>query len=584
MILIILLFLIIYVTLIKCFKSFIRIVIIQTEVVQNNLNIMIEGPRKPASRNYRKIKIVSSQVKKRFLNKANAKYKVIAELMGGCGLRVTEVIRLQIKHFNFLESYIDVLSLKKGKDDNGERIRKWRRVPMTEDLIDFLEDYWNELEDKTMEAYLFPPGHGSESKYLSRGQVWRYINGKTDGNAHPHMFRHTAATNIVRESKDLRISQKLLGHDSIFTTEKYIHVEDGELFQAMAAVERKPIYSRIYRRMFPKRRVILTPTDNGLTKYHVGRKMELKLLAELMDKKVNIYIQADQGMGKTHLLDNITGEKILRIDEFSGKQTLGSLLIELFEGDKRNIAQMLFNGQVDFESQDLEAIEDLSSTDTKEMIEGALNLERKDLTKVVMKNSVKRLVELAIKVTKKDEYTIIIDDVTRITPSGVKMLEHLKNHFHIICAARNIKIDKGTFLTNFQKIELKPLGREETIKLINLASKPLYSRIEDYEAFKNHIWEHTGGNPLYVIEMIDRYSKEANISLEVTKDIRHTAALQEINMALPIIIMISGLMVLRYYGREAGDDSGAFMLFGGVFMIFALFARPLANLGKRKWI
>ena len=84
--------------------------------------------------------------------------------------------------------------------------------------------------------------------------------------------------------------------------------------------------------------------------------------------------------------------------------------------------------------------------------------------------------------------------------------------------------------------------------------------------------------------MIDRFSKEADISLEVTKDLRHTAALKPLDMSLPFIIMVSSLMVLRYIGGEFGDDAGAFRLIGGAFLVFALFGRPLLRIGKRKYV
>ena len=128
----------------------------------------------------------------------------------------------------------------------------------------------------------------------------------------------------------------------------------------------------------------------------------------------------------------------------------------------------------------------------------------------------------------------------------MRILEKLKNHFHLIVAAREIKIDKGSFLSNFEKVELKKLNRVEAIKLINLASRPLVKRIEDYEAYKNHIWESTNGNPLFTLEMIDRYSKEPDISLEVTKDLRHTSAIPALDMSLPFVIIISSFMLLRY--------------------------------------
>ena len=232
------------------------------------------------------------------------------------------------------------------------------------------------------------------------------------------------------------------------------------------------------------------------------------------------------------------------MEEFGGKKNLVNLLMTLFEGDKANICSMLYGKNISPEEVEM-------LPNSKDIIIDQLSKDRQDLTKIVSKESVKRLIELAIQITEKDEYSIIIDDVTNITPAGVRTLEKLKNHFHIICAARNIKIDRGTFLTNFEKIELTELNRAEATELINLASKDIYTRIEDYEAYKNHIWQNTTGNPLYIIEMIDRYSKEANISLEITKDIQHTTAMKEINMAMPLIIMISGLMVLRYYGQRS---------------------------------
>jgi integrase/recombinase XerD len=55
-------------------------------------------------------------------------------------------------------------------------------------------------------------------------------------------------------------------------------------------------------------------------------------------------------------------------------------------------------------------------------------------------------------------------------------------------------------------------------------------------------------------------------------------------MSIPVVIGFSSLMILRYIGGEFDDDSGAFRLFGGIFMLFALFARSIFSFGKRKWV
>ena len=189
-----------------------------------------------------------------------------------------------------------------------------------------------------------------------------------------------------------------------------------------------------------------------------------------------------------------------------------------------------------------------------------------------------------IKVYSNFSQDLIIDDLTNVTKSGVTILEKLKNHFHFIVAARRIKIEYASFLTNFEKIELTSLTRPESVKMIYHLSKSFHSRIDNYEAFKNHVWEQTGGNPLYTYELIERFRKEPEITIDQVRDIRHTAAKTDMDMTIPVVIALSSLMVLRYVGGELGDDSGAFKLFGGAFMLVAIFARSLLQIGKRRYI
>ncbi len=188
-----------------------------------------------------------------------------------------------------------------------------------------------------------------------------------------------------------------------------------------------------------------------------------------------------------------------------------------------------------------------------------------------------------IKSTNHNEYTII-DDLTALTPSGVTALAKLRNHFHIIAAARQIKMTHSSFLSNFQNIEILPLNRIESTEPIMKLSHPLLKRIENIEPYKNHIYDQTNANPLYIKELLERFSKEPVISLEHIRDIRHTAALPEIDMSVPVVIGLSSLMVLRCVGGEFEHDTGAYRLFGSVFLLFALFARSIFNYGKRKFV
>ncbi len=467
-------------------------------------------------------------------------------LMLDCGLRVTEVATLKVGHFDFQEQKVILPSLKKRSESPI-----YRSIPLTNRVIDALSEVYVKLKDRSADAWIFPTN--SKSGHIDRVRIYMMLKRKSSYKIHPHMLRHTFATRIVSKGNDIRIAQKLLGHSSQKTTEIYLHVPEHQKKEAIKSIEHISLWYKTKRFLFPKKSVFKIEHQNKLTNVHVGRISELKKLYELYHKRVNVFIAGPQGIGKSHLLTHFNGDKILRLDDFSGvKKTLGNLLLTLHNGDKANIIDLL----------------------TKNA----------DINKVITKESSSQIIELIKKSCEKNEYTLIIDDLTNITKAGVTALEKLKNHFHFIVAARKLKIDFASFMTNFEKLELKAISRDETIKLIYHLTQDFQKRIEDYETFKNHIWEQTEGNPLYIYELVERFRKEPVISLQEVREIRHTSARSEIDISIPIVICLSSLMVLRYVGGELDDDSGAFKLFGGAFLLFALFARNIFKLGKRKYI
>jgi integrase/recombinase XerD len=502
----------------------------------------------------RRIKLVPHHHQEKLASLKNLKYRVIALLMLDCGLRVSEVVTLKVKNFNFLHNSVTVESLKK----RGAAPPRLRSIPLSQRLLEALAQYFERYKNRhDPEAYLFPAGKGSSQPHLGRKQVWKRLKKYSDGLVHPHMLRHTFATRVVNSGNDLRVAQKLLGHKSQTTTEIYTHVEETQLRQAIQSIETDSWFIRLRRRLFPPRRIHVMPLEKGMTRFHVGRKMEVQRLAELSSKKVNVLILGPQGIGKSHLLDNYSHGKILRIDDTSyPKKMMASMLLTLFKGDKEAVAKALY---------------------------GDLDLE-KDLEAIITKDSAKRMVELLIQITQPKEYTLLFDDLTNVTRNQVTYLEKLKNHFHVIAAARRMKIEFSSFLTNFERIELPPLSRPETIELISKASAHFLERIEDFEGFKNHIFDSTQGNPLFVLEMIERYEKEPFIAAEHTRDIRHTAAHPEIDMMVPLIVLLSCLMLLRYAGGEFETDGDAFRLIGGIFLILAIFSRNIFKLVKRKFL
>jgi len=473
------------------------------------------------------------------------KYQAIILLILDCGLRVSEVIQLRCQHIIFSENKIKIVSKTSS-----------REIPLTQRLLKSLADYWQQLKNSNPDDYLFPAGKNSKNPHIGRKQIWKKLNQLSKGKVNPTILRNTFAARIVKEN-DLSIARELLGETSISTTERHLQISTAQRETAIESIEQDNLMAKLYRKFFPTQTLHIIPSEIGITNFHIGRKEELLKLHDCGKKKINLLITGEQGIGKSHLLDNFNYGKLIRIGDLSTtKKMIAGLLLHLFETDKESIAKTLYEKQ----------------------------LNKNDIDTLVYRETIKRMTEMLIQITEQHEYTLLIDDVTRIPPTGVLALEKLKNHFHIICAARRIPMTKSSFLTNFERIELKPLSRPESIELINRVSQPILQKIEDYETYKNHIFENTNGNPLFMIEMIERYSKEPEITLEIIRDYRHTSALKEFDFSLVLVILLSSLMVLRYISGELGDDSGAMRLFGGIFLMFALFARNIFRAGVRKYV
>lgn len=519
---------------------------------KKNNNTMLDSNQKKISVNRPKIRLVPTHYQEKLASLKNRKYRFMSLLMLDCGLRVSEVCQLQIKNFDFYRKEVTVRSLKKRST------KTFRTIPLTDKVLEAAADYWERIKFKNdPDTYIFPSGRGSKNEYANRKQVWRVLKRYTDGVVSPHDLRHTFASRIVNEGNEIRVAQKLLGHASQATTEIYLHVEQDELRLAIASLQKKSLPEKIWNYMFPpdRRKIYALPMDKGLTKFHIGRKEEMAKLVYFGKKKINCIILSNQGLGKSHLLDNYHDDagKIIRISILTAlKKLFAGMVIEICERNPER-AEMVYNSQ-------------------------------KPANEIVERKTVKALMDDLIALTSKHEYTIIIDDLTRITPTGINALEKLKNHFHIFGAARRIDYKKKSFLTNFERIDLKPLSRAETMELVMKLSQKFMEEIEDLEAYKNHIWENTQGNPLYIYEMVERYSKEQFVSLEITKEIRHTAAKNEINFLPFFIGLIACMSVLRYWGRITGTDNGPWYFLAAIGVIFLFFGREMIQRTKRKYV
>lgn len=516
--------------------------------------------------------LIPNHLQNKIATHSNLKYRAIGLLMLDASCRPLEAVRIQAKHLDFETMKVTIQCAKKKP---GKLV--YREVKMTKRLMHALAEHWKSIKELKPDTYLFPSRNKAvtNTPHLQAKQVHRWF--KRNIGVMPKQCRHTFASKIVNETKDIRMAQKLLGHENQSTTEVYLHIPQAELDRSIEAIEYQTKFQKIKEYLFPSKPVYVTPMDNGITKFHIGREVELRKLAELKRKKVNVVIIGEHGVGKTHLLENIPADEFtLRIDDLQAtKRAIKGLIMELLSR-MPEMANMLYAAQLKKAGVDL--------LDAKETLEAVQALREETIGKVISRDSIHNLIELAKKITEVQKWTIIIDDVTNMGRNGVIALEKLKNHFHIIMAARQVKIVYQSAVSNFQRVELKPLSRGQALDLVQKLSYKFMDRIEDYELYKSHIWEQTGGNPLYIYELADRYRKENEIDNQTIRDINHTSGLKEVNLFTLFIGLVACTTALRYIGKANGGDQGPWYLIAGIGMVFLFFGREMMRYGKRKFV
>ncbi len=152
--------------------------------------------------------------------------RTILETLYSCGLRVSELINLQLSDLFFEEGFIRVI----GKGN------KQRFVPINYQTQKFIKLYVENIRNHTkiqkgFEDTVFLNRRG---KNLSRVMIFTIIKklaikAGIKKKISPHTFRHSFATHLLERGADLRAIQQMLGHESITTTEIYMHLDKSFL-------------------------------------------------------------------------------------------------------------------------------------------------------------------------------------------------------------------------------------------------------------------------------------------------------------------------------------------------------------------
>lgn len=156
--------------------------------------------------------------------------RAMLETLYSCGLRVSELVSLKISDLFFEEGFIKIT----GKGN------KQRFVPVGKTTIKFVTLYVNQIRvhypiQKGFEDTLFLNRRGRQ---LTRAMIFTIIKDLSvrinlKKTISPHTFRHSFATHLLENGADLRSIQLMLGHESITTTEVYMHLDRKYLAQVL---------------------------------------------------------------------------------------------------------------------------------------------------------------------------------------------------------------------------------------------------------------------------------------------------------------------------------------------------------------
>jgi integrase/recombinase XerD len=175
--------------------------------------------------------ILTEDEQKALLDAANAgcatglRNLCMMRLMLDAGLRVAEVLALKARDINWSTGRL-VVRQGKGKKD--------RILWLNEDALDLLSQ-WRDRRDTRPGDALFTTLRGTRlsDRYIREMVKRLAIQAGIEKDIHPHTLRHTFATDIYKQTHNIRLTQKALGHSDLSTTMIYTHIVDDELEEAM---------------------------------------------------------------------------------------------------------------------------------------------------------------------------------------------------------------------------------------------------------------------------------------------------------------------------------------------------------------
>lgn len=210
-------------TVIKNFHSY----LLKENLVKNDVSEFIERPKlRKALPKTLSIEDIDKLLDIELTSPFDYRNKAMLELMYGCGLRVSELVNLEMNDLDMANCFIRIM----GKGN------KERTIPLGEYSIHYLKEYLlvrEQLLKKRPCNKLFLNNHGLG---ITRQGFFKNLKEILEEkglnpNVSPHTLRHSFATHLINRGADLRSIQEMLGHSDISTTKIYTRVSDEKVLE-----------------------------------------------------------------------------------------------------------------------------------------------------------------------------------------------------------------------------------------------------------------------------------------------------------------------------------------------------------------
>ncbi len=210
---------------ITCIKEYHKY-LIKASLIKKNVSENISGPKiRKTLPNVLSIEEVNKLLDIKLITAFDYRNKAMLELMYATGLRVSELVNLEINDINLNNATLRCI----GKG-NKERL-----IPIGEIACHYLKLYLEDYRSSMLKGYicdkLFLNNHG---KSMTRQGFFKIIKKQAQINGiekefSPHTLRHSFATHLLEYGADLRSIQELLGHQDISTTQIYTHISNNKV-------------------------------------------------------------------------------------------------------------------------------------------------------------------------------------------------------------------------------------------------------------------------------------------------------------------------------------------------------------------